>query len=130
MEIKESGQTLEEYLGAIPISKGTPVEYDSSMADRKKQTGKSNTTAPVQETVPENVMPPEGSEGDGGADYSNPAQSEPQVPSAPAVPPAEETPVVPVEPVQPQPVEPVEPVEPQPEQPPEIPAEPQYKFEF
>ncbi len=125
LEIKESGQTLEEYLGAIPISKGTPVEYDSSMADRKKQTGKSNTTAPVQETVPENVMPPEGSEGDGGADYSNPAQSEPQVPSAPAVPPAEETPVVPVEPVQPQPVEPIEPVEPQPEQPPEIPAEPQ-----
>ena len=37
MEIKISGQTLEEYLGAIPISKGTPVEYDSNIMKKGKK---------------------------------------------------------------------------------------------
>jgi len=54
--MKETGQTLEEYLGAIPISKGTPVEYDSSMAEKKKQQS-GRQAVPVQ--VPEDMAVPE-----------------------------------------------------------------------
>lgn len=46
-EIKLSGETLEEYLGAIPISKGTPVEYDSTIMKKgKKQAASTVPTAP------------------------------------------------------------------------------------
>lgn len=140
LEIKETGQTLEEYLGAIPITKGTPVEYDSSMAQEKKQ--KSTQNIPVPEALPEEAETPEYSEeGQGAPEMSNP--SEPQVPitspepTEPVTPPAEAPPVEQVPPqseAQPQPeapvpTEPQQPVpeipeeQPQPEVPPQAPAE-------
>lgn len=123
LEIKKSGQTLEEYLGAIPISKGTPVEYDSSMAETKKQPS-GRQVVPVQETVPEDAVIPEGGGQEGTEDTGNSAPAESQtppasqVPEVPVVPPVPETPEAPpaatVPAPQPEP-------QPQPEQPPEVP---------
>ena len=92
LEIKETGQTLEEYLEAIPISKGTPVEYDSSMAETKKQSsGRKAVSAqeavPVQEAVPEDAAVPEtsvqeeaGSENAGFSEAEPPVVIDPQIP--------------------------------------------------
>lgn len=123
LEIKESGQTLEEYLGAIPISKGTPVEYDSTMAETKKQPS-GRQAVPVQEAVPEDAVIPEGGGQEGTEDIGNSGSSEsqapatPQAPETPIVPPVPETPEVP--PAETVPAPQPEP-QPQPEQPPEVP---------
>ncbi len=135
-EMRASGQTLEEYLGAIPISEGIPVEYDSSMAETKKKSGK--PSAPVQEAVPENAGTPEVS-GESGTVSDPQMPSAPETPVEPAVPVVPETPPADTTPVEPSPppAEPVVPVEPNPaptepavpegppqEQVPEVPADP------
>ncbi|MCI9479406.1 MAG: M15 family metallopeptidase [Lachnospiraceae bacterium] len=121
LEMKETGQTLEEYLGAIPISKGTPVEYDSSMAEKKKQQS-GRQAVPVQ--VPEDMAVPETEGEEDETDDGNYDSSEPQEPAAPVIPEAADPPAAPQEPETPvvPPAETVPPQEPsQPEQPPEAP---------
>lgn len=100
-EIRASGQTLEEYLGAIPISEGTPVEYDSSTMKREKK--QVPQTLPV---VPGDPALPETGENSGESDVSDsgstgsvPSQTEPTSPTSPVTP----TPEVPVAPVVPEP---------------------------
>lgn len=130
-EIRVSGQTLEEYLGAIPISEGTPVEYDSSMAEKRKKSGE--TAAP--KTLPESTAVPEGQAGDSSSGgQQTPAAPDTSVPSqTPAAPEASapsQTPAVPETPpaqtVQPEPAPaPEEPAEPAPEPAEPVPAEPE-----
>lgn len=130
-EMRATGQTLEEYLGAIPISEGTPVEYDSSMAQTKKKSGK--PAAPTQGTVPESPVTPSEVQGEGGASPEPQAPAVQEPPVVPETPPVDTTPVEP----SPPPAEPVAPAEPSPppaetpvpeeppkEQQPEPPAEP------
>lgn len=92
-EIKISGQTLEEYLGAIPISEGTPVEYDSNtMKKEKKQ------TAPMLPPLPEDMTVPEAEENGETTrtdDLGGPSSIPAPAPSEPSANPSENTPVVP-----------------------------------
>lgn len=112
-EIKASGQTLEEYLGAIPIADGTPVEYDSNtMKKEKKQTASATPSIPV---VPEDSEVPETEESAGASDdrgSSAPPPSAPSTdtPSGSVSPPSTETPVTPTPPPAPTPEVPAEPV--------------------
>lgn len=112
-EIKASGQTLEEYLGAIPIADGTPVEYDSNtMKKEKKQTAPATPSIPV---VPEDSEVPETEESAGASDdrgSSAPPPSAPSTdtPSGSVSPPSTETPVTPTPPPAPTPEVPAEPV--------------------
>ena len=112
-EIKASGQTLEEYLGAIPIADGTPVEYDSNtMKKEKKQTASATPSIPV---VPEDSEVPETEESAGASDdrgSSAPPPSAPSTdtPSGSVSPPSTETPVTPTPPPVPTPEVPAEPV--------------------
>ena len=112
-EIKASGQTLEEYLGAIPIADGTPVEYDSNtMKKEKKQTASATPSIPV---VPEDSEVPETEESAGASDdrgSSAPPPSAPSTdtPSGSVSPPSTETPVTPTPPPAPTPEVPADPV--------------------
>ncbi len=112
-EIKASGQTLEEYLGAIPIADGTPVEYDSNtMKKEKKQTASATPSIPV---VPEDSEVPEteesaGASDDRGSSAPPPSAPSPDTPSGSVSPPSTETPVTPTPPPAPTPEVPAEPV--------------------
>ncbi len=115
MEIKISGQTLEEYLGAIPISKGTPVEYDSNIMKKGKKQAASTT--PAVPPVTEDVEP--GGEENGGSSSAPDTQQGGETPVVPTPTPAPE-PEVPVAPVTPE-----IPPEPAPEPTPEPTPEPE-----
>lgn len=100
-EIKVSGQTLEEYLGAIPISEGIPVEYDSNTMKREKK-----QTTQTMPAVPDEAVLPETEEnnseiglGDSESSTSAPSQTAPTPPASPVTP----TPEIPVAPVAPEP---------------------------
>lgn len=134
LEIKASGQTLEEYVGAIPISEGKPVEYDSNTMKKEKAKKQQTAVTPVP-PVPEDTAVP-GTEGQGETPDSGgssspvtdttptpPAEAVPEPgPTDPVAPPP--TPEVPTEPVVPPPTPevPTEPVAPPPT--PEVPTEP------
>lgn len=104
-EIRASGQTLEEYLGAIPISEGTPVEYDSNTMKReKKQVTQTMPVVPDDPALPETEgNSSETGSGDSGGSTSAPSQTVPTAPTSPVTPAPDPTPEVPVTPVVPEP---------------------------
>lgn len=122
-EIKVSGQTLEEYLGAIPISKGTPVEYDSNTMKREKK--QVTSTVPATPSILEDGIMPESGEnndvinsGDSGGASSVPV---PTAPSVPVTQPSVDSPIIPAPAPTPTPTPevPVTPTVPDPEPTPE-----------